>query len=104
FGACQRQRTRADGGDTFGAGGLHADLVLETGHTDAAVGARGTGGRQHVVGAGAVITQRFGRVVTQEYRTGSFDLLQPVTWFAQRQDQVLGCIAVGNGERLLDRL
>src|SRR3546814_6654944 len=60
---------------------------------------RRAAGRQHMVGAAAIVAQRLGRPVAQEHRAGRLYAIEPCARLAQRQDQVLGGVAVADLER-----
>src|SRR5574343_1398039 len=60
-----------------------------------------TGGRQHVIRTGAVVTERFRGVVTDENGAGMVNLAHPRIGVGQRQFKVFRRDAVGDGHRLV---
>eukprot|EP01022_Parablepharisma_sp_SALTPOND_P017907 TRINITY_DN290_c1_g1_i2.p1 TRINITY_DN290_c1_g1~~TRINITY_DN290_c1_g1_i2.p1 ORF type:complete len:1623 (-),score=570.02 TRINITY_DN290_c1_g1_i2:20056-24924(-) len=79
----------------------HAGTLLEVIHPQRRGEARGPRGGQHVVGAGAVIAQRFGRKTPEEHGTGVTDQVGPLLRLLRRDFQVLGRDHVGNLAGLL---
>src|SRR3546814_1805073 len=56
-----------------------------------------------MVGAAAIIAQCLGRVVAEKHRAGAVYPIEPRARFAQRQNQVFGCVAVTDREGFVQR-
>ena len=84
----------------LGCGFLHGDALDEVGHAQTAERARMAAGRQHVVGAAAVVAQRLRRPRAEEYRAGvAHDAASHARGAAMLQDQVLRRVLVADFER-----
>src|SRR2546430_11629750 len=79
-----------------------ARALLEVVHPQRRGKPRRARSRQHMIRAGAVVSQRLGGVTPQKNRAGVADLLQPLFRFGDRELQVLRSNPVGDVTSLVD--
>src|SRR5712692_807247 len=80
----------------------HAASLEESVDTQRRAKARGTRGRERVVGAGSIVTERHGRIGSHENRAGILDLRGQPGGIVGHDQQMLGRKVVGEMNSLLE--
>src|SRR5436853_20676 len=90
----ERDGNRTEGTQACRRELLHRDALDEVEHRQAAMGPRVAVCRQHVVGSGAIITERLRRPCAEEDGARVVYLRQPAMWLTDFEDQVLRRVLV----------
>src|SRR5690606_24804110 len=102
----RRERGREPGERGGGAGRelLHREEAQEVQHGQAGERAGEAAGGEHVVGAGDVVAERDRAVRPEEHGAGGAHAFERGARLADQQQQVLGRVALGERERIVQRV